>query len=61
MTSSNGSPFLSVILPVLNEAETVTRQLMALRVFRERGAELVLVDGGSSDGRRLSPPRESIS
>ena len=50
MTSSNGSPFLSVILPVLNEAETVTRQLMALRVFRERGAELVLVDGGSSDG-----------
>ncbi len=50
MTSSNGSPFLSVILPVLNEAETVTRQLLALRVFRERGAELVLVDGGSSDG-----------
>lgn len=50
MSNSTERPFLSVILPVLNEAETVGRQLMALRVLRDRGAELVLVDGGSSDG-----------
>lgn len=40
---------LRVVMPVLNEGETLARRLHALRPLRGRGAELVLVDGGSTD------------
>jgi len=41
---------LSLILPVLNEATTVVAQLAKLQALRARGAELLVVDGGSNDG-----------
>lgn len=40
---------LSVIVPVLNEAETIGEQLAALAGLRARGAEVIVVDGGSHD------------
>lgn len=43
-------PFLSVIIPVLNEAEGIRSQLEALQFFRGKGALLSVVDGGSDDG-----------
>ncbi|MBL8396190.1 MAG: TIGR04283 family arsenosugar biosynthesis glycosyltransferase [Candidatus Accumulibacter sp.] len=43
-------PFLSVILPVLNEAATLREQIAALTELRRRGMELLVVDGGSDDG-----------
>ncbi len=50
MTSASETPFFSLILPVLNEAPTVVSQLRKLQGLRARGAELLVVDGGSSDG-----------
>jgi rSAM/selenodomain-associated transferase 2 len=41
---------LSIIMPVLDEADGIEAALRALAPFRARGAELVVVDGGSSDG-----------
>jgi len=41
---------LSVILPCLDEAEILGESLGELQWLRERGHELVLVDGGSRDG-----------
>lgn len=46
----NGTPSISIIIPVLNEAEGVVRLLEALQQFRTQGAEIIVVDGGSSDG-----------
>jgi len=40
---------LSIIIPVLDEAAEIETALLALAPFRERGAEVVVVDGGSSD------------
>jgi rSAM/selenodomain-associated transferase 2 len=40
---------LSVIVPVLNEAATIAAAMNALAPFRERGAEIIVVDGGSTD------------
>jgi rSAM/selenodomain-associated transferase 2 len=40
---------LSVVLPVLNEAESITPALQALAPLRTRGAEVIVVDGGSTD------------
>ena len=42
-------PRLSVIVPVLNEAAVIELSLASLQTLREHGAELILVDGGSSD------------
>ena len=42
-------PFLSIIIPALNEAAGIRGQLDALQTLREQGAELIVVDGGSSD------------
>jgi glycosyltransferase involved in cell wall biosynthesis len=42
-------PRLSIIVPVLDEAEGIGRALHALSPFRERGAEVIVADGGSSD------------
>ncbi|WP_439519919.1 TIGR04283 family arsenosugar biosynthesis glycosyltransferase [Hydrogenophaga sp.] len=40
---------LSIVVPVLNESATLVGRLAALAPFRARGAELVVVDGGSED------------
>jgi rSAM/selenodomain-associated transferase 2 len=41
---------LSIIMPVLNEAADIKAALKALARFRRHGAEVIVVDGGSSDG-----------
>ena len=41
---------LSVIVPVLNEAARLPALVASLQGLRQRGAELLLADGGSSDG-----------
>jgi len=41
---------LSIIIPVLNEAAGIEATLRALAPLRARGAEVIVVDGGSSDG-----------
>lgn len=41
---------LTVILPVLDEAATISVHLRALQPLRQRGVEIILVDGGSEDG-----------
>jgi rSAM/selenodomain-associated transferase 2 len=40
---------LSIIIPVLNEAAGIGPLLLRLAPLREHGAQLVVVDGGSSD------------
>lgn len=40
---------LSIIVPVLNEEATIASFLRSLQSFRQQGAEVVLVDGGSDD------------
>lgn len=40
---------LRIVMPVLNEGASLARRLSELRPLRERGAELVVVDGGSTD------------
>lgn len=43
------SPVLSVIIPVLNEAQGIETTLHALASVLQRGVEVVVVDGGSTD------------
>jgi rSAM/selenodomain-associated transferase 2 len=40
---------LSVVIPVLNEAECIQELCIALQPLRGRGHEVILVDGGSDD------------
>jgi len=40
---------LSVIMPVLNEADGIEEALASLAPLRKRGVEVVVADGGSSD------------
>jgi rSAM/selenodomain-associated transferase 2/rSAM/selenodomain-associated transferase 1 len=40
---------LRIVIPVLNEGEGLAQRLRALQPLRARGAEVVVVDGGSSD------------
>jgi glycosyltransferase involved in cell wall biosynthesis len=42
-------PALCIVVPVLNEARSLTPRLLELQKFRRRGAHLVVVDGGSND------------
>ena len=46
---SPGLPTLSIVMPVLDEADGIQATLAALAPLRARGAELIVVDGGSSD------------
>jgi len=48
-------PSLSIILPVLNEAASLSAQLAELQGLRASGVELLVVDGGSSDGSAALP------
>jgi rSAM/selenodomain-associated transferase 2 len=41
---------LSIVVPVLNEAAGIADTLRALAPLRARGAEVIVVDGGSRDG-----------
>lgn len=41
---------LSIIMPVLNEAAEIEAALAALLVYRQRGVEVIVADGGSNDG-----------
>jgi len=41
---------ISVIIPALNEAALIAQVLQALAPSRQRGVEVIVVDGGSSDG-----------
>ena len=43
------SPTLSIIVPCLNEAARIATALARLTPLRKRGAELIVVDGGSED------------
>ena len=48
---------LSIVIPVLDEAAGIASSLERLRPLRERGAEVVVVDGGSRDAtRELAAP-----
>jgi rSAM/selenodomain-associated transferase 2 len=42
-------PALCIIVPVLDEAPTLAPRLQALQIYRQRGARVVVVDGGSQD------------
>jgi len=41
---------ISVIIPALNEAANIEAALAAVSPLRERGHEVIVVDGGSTDG-----------
>jgi rSAM/selenodomain-associated transferase 2 len=41
---------LSIVIPALNEAESIQATLQTLASARERGTEVIVVDGGSTDG-----------
>ncbi|KAA3649460.1 MAG: glycosyltransferase [Proteobacteria bacterium] len=43
-------PSLSIIVPVLNEAAGIASVLAPLQALRGRSVELIVVDGGSTDG-----------
>jgi rSAM/selenodomain-associated transferase 2 len=43
------APRLSIIMPVLDEGERIEAALAALSPLRDRGVEIVVVDGGSAD------------
>lgn len=43
-------PRLSVVIPCLNEASGIAPALERLQPLRRRGVEVIVVDGGSSDG-----------
>jgi len=43
-------PALCIVVPVLDEADGLAGRLTALRQLRDRGARVVVVDGGSQDG-----------
>ena len=50
--TANGLPLtmsLSIIIPCLNEARGIAGTLDALQPLRQRGTEVIVVDGGSSD------------
>jgi glycosyltransferase involved in cell wall biosynthesis len=48
MTGSNG--IVSIVMPILNGAKTVARQIDAVIAERTADTEIVLVDNGSTDG-----------
>jgi rSAM/selenodomain-associated transferase 2 len=53
---------LSIIVPCLNEADSIAATLIALAPLRARGAEVIVVDGGSQDATvaRASPHADAV-
>ena len=43
------TPAVSIIIPVLNEADGIVHVLERLQGFRAQGTEVIVVDGGSND------------
>jgi rSAM/selenodomain-associated transferase 2 len=43
---------LSIVMPVLNEAAGIEAALIALQPYCARGVEVIVADGGSTDGTR---------
>ena len=41
---------MSIVVPVLNEAAGIAQTLAALAALRTRGVQVIVVDGGSTDG-----------
>lgn len=54
--SADGGPFLSVLIPALNEEKTIDAVVEAVLAVPE-SLEIILVDDGSSDGTRASMQR----
>ena len=46
------SPAISVVVPVLDEADTLAQSLRPLQSVRAHGVEVIVVDGGSRDRTR---------
>ncbi len=53
---------VSIIVPVLNEAENIVDTLQTLQRYRNQGHELIVVDGGSSDdtGALAAPHADQV-
>jgi len=53
---------LSIIVPCLNEGEGIAGALAALAPLRARGTEVIVADGGSSDGTadRAAPHADTV-
>lgn len=49
MNGESKRPRISIIVPALNEAQSIADALAALTPLRERGHEVIVVDGGSDD------------
>lgn len=49
-SGAGGTPCISIIVPALNEAGGIAAALAVLAPLRRRGHEVIVVDGGSSDG-----------
>src|SRR4030042_2038009 len=47
--------FISIIIPVLNEATFIAETLLSLQSLRASGHELIVVDGGSTDDSVILP------
>jgi len=45
--------FVSIIIPVLNEENSIKELLQQLQAYRQQGHEVIVVDGGSHDNTRL--------
>jgi len=41
---------IAIIVPMLNEAENLTSLIVQLSELRQSGAEVIIIDGGSTDG-----------
>jgi rSAM/selenodomain-associated transferase 2 len=53
---------LSIVVPVLDEAAGIAACLQTLAAYRERGVEVVVVDGGSRDGTlELARPHADLT
>lgn len=55
---ATASPWLSIVIPVLNEGRVLSLVLDRLQPWREAGVEVILADGGSTDdSEKLSQGR----
>jgi len=43
---------ISIIIPILNEENSIKELLQQLQVYRQQGHEIIVVDGGSNDNTR---------
>ena len=58
MDEINAAPQLSIIVPCLDEAAGIVAALERLQPLRRRGAEVIVVDGGSADATvEIATPR----